>query len=245
MDSKLNRLLVVTADIGASLNAYDKGAKKLAALGIYDLVTGEALHFVNLGDLRPEGEHLANGVALDDDGNAYITDSFYPVIYKVDTNGNASVFLENNRFDTNGINLNGLVYHANGYLLVAAKTEGVLFRVPISAPNDFTEIKLGRKIIGLDGVTLVNKNSIVVVANRAANVNTDKAFVITSEDDWGTAQVTAEYEFGNVYPTTSVVRNNKIYVLHSRLNELVRADKETKKRLMTKASIQQIGRVIP
>ena len=245
VDTKLNRLLVVTADIGASLNSYDKGVKKLAALGIYDLTTGEALHFINLGELRPKGNHLANGIALDDNGNAYVTDSFYPVIYKVDKEGKPSVFLENKRFKTSGINLNGLIYHPNGYLIVAAKTEGVLFRVPLSTPEDFTKIKLNRKIIGLDGVTLVDNKSIVVVANRAANVNTDKAFLITSDDDWGAAQITGEYEFENVYPTTSVVKDDKIYVLHSSLNQLVRADKEDKKRLTKKATIQQIGNIMP
>jgi len=245
IDTRLNRLLVVTADIGASLNAYDKGVKALAALGIYDLTTGKALHFINLGELRPKGDHLANGVALDDNGNAYITDSFYPVIYKVDVKGRASVFLENKRFKMDGINLNGLVYHPNGYLIVAAKTEGVLFKVPLQTPDNFTEIKLNRKIIGLDGVTLVNKNNIVVVANRAANVNTDKAFLITSDDDWRAARVTEEYAFGNVYPTTSVVKDNKIYVLHSSLNQLVSADKEGKKQLTKKSTIQQIWKVIP
>ncbi|MCW8931193.1 MAG: hypothetical protein OQL19_13250 [Gammaproteobacteria bacterium] len=245
VDTKLNRLLVATADIGSSTNSYNKGIKKLAALGIFDLTTGEALHFINLGELIPKGNHLANGLALDKNGNAYITDSFYPVIYKVDTKGKATVFLESTRFKKNGINLNGLIYHPDGYLIVAAKTEGILFKIPLSTPSSFTEIKLDRTIIGLDGVTLVNKKNLVVVANRAANVNTDKAFSITSNDNWETAQIIDEYKFRNVYPTTSVIKDNKIYVLHSNLNELVKADNHRKKLLTKTATIQQIGNIIP
>ena len=244
IDIASNRLFVATADIGASIRPYQGGAKKLAALGIYNLSTGEPIHFVNLGVLRPASNHLANGVAVDTEGNAYITDSFSPVIYKVNAQGKASVFLENERFVTKGINLNGLIHHPDGYLIVAAKTEGVLFKIPLSNPESFSEIKLDRKIIGADGVTLVNGKDLIVVANRAVGVNTDAAFAIRSNDGWKTAKVADEFKFGNVYPTTSVVKGSKIYALHSSLNTLVSAGKKMKEKLIETATIQQIGNVI-
>jgi len=85
IDAKRNRLLVVNSDIGASIRSYSKGVKKLASLAIYELSSGKPMHFVDPGKLLPDTDHLANGMTLDTDGNAYVTDSFAPVIYKIDT----------------------------------------------------------------------------------------------------------------------------------------------------------------
>ncbi len=241
VDEQRNRLLVVSGDIGSSIRAYPKGIKKLAALGIYNLSTGKALHFVNLGELLPQENHLANGLALDSEGNAYITDSFAPVIYKVNTEGKASVFLKSDRFKGKGINLNGIAFHPEGYLIVAKKSSGRLFKIPLTKPNDFSEIQLEEKLFGSDGVTLLNNNNVLIVANRASGVNNEKAFIINSDDHWQSASRIAEYSLGSVYPTTGVVRQGKIYVLYSSLNILVTAAKEAKNSLRQRAIIQQIG----
>jgi hypothetical protein len=44
-----------------------------------------------------------------------------------------------------------------------------------------------------------------------------------------------------VYPTTGVIRKNKIYVLHSNLQTLMLSSKEEKNQLRKKATIQQVG----
>ncbi len=243
VDEQRNRLLAVSGDLGSSIKAYPKGIKKLAALGIYDLSTGKALHFVNLGDLLPQDPHLANGLTIDSTGNAYVTDSFAPVIYKINVKGEASIFLQSDRFKGKGINLNGIVFHPDGYLIAAMKSTGILFKIPLTEPDSFSEIKLGKKLFGSDGVTLLNNNNLLIVANRASGVNNEKAFIIKSDDHWQTAALVDEYPLGNVYPTTGVVRQGKIYVLHSSLNVLVKAKKENKNNLTQRATIQQIGTI--
>lgn len=214
IDSKRNRLLVVNSDIGSSINSYVEGPKKSASLGVYDLSTGKNIDFINLGKLLPNKNHLANGMTLDSEGNIYVTDSFSPVIYKIDTSGHASIFLESDKFVGEGINLNGIVFHPDGYLIAVKKGEGVLFKIPLNNPQKFSMIKSPRKFIGGDGLVLLNNKELVVIANRAVGEITETVFSLESTDDWKTAKVTKELKFGKVYLTTGVIRKGKLYVMH-------------------------------
>jgi hypothetical protein len=240
VDIKRNRLLVVNSDIGSSINSYVEGPKKLASLGIYELSTGKNIDFINLGKLLPNKNHLANGMTLDSEGNIYVTDSFSPVIYKIDTSGHASIFLESERFLGEGINLNGIVFHPNGYLLAVKKGEGVLFKIPLNKPQEFSVIKSSRKFIGGDGLILLNNKELIVIANRAAGEITETVFSLSSTDDWGSTKVTQELKFGKVYLTTGVMRKDKLFVMHSNLKSLMLASKDEKNKLNKKATIQQV-----
>jgi DNA-binding beta-propeller fold protein YncE len=240
VDVKRNRLLVVNSDIGSSINSYGGGPKKSASLGIYELSTGKNIDFINLGKLLPNKNHLANGMTLDLEGNIYVTDSFSPVIFKIDTRGHASIFLESERFLGEGINLNGIVFHPNGYLLAVKKGEGVLFKIPLDKPQEFSVIKSPRKFIGGDGLVLLNNKELIVIANRAAGEITETVFSLSSTDDWVTTKVTKELKFGKVYLTTGVMRKDKLYVMHSNLKSLMLASKDEKNKLNKKATIQQV-----
>lgn len=243
VDIKRDRLLVVNSDIGSSINSYIEGPKKLASLGIYQLSTGKNIDFINLGKLLPNKNHLANGMTLDSEGNIYVTDSFSPVIYKISTNGHASIFLESDQFLGEGINLNGIVFHPNGYLIAVKKGEGVLFKIPLDKPQNFSVIKSSRKFIGGDGLVLLNKNELTVIANRAAGQITETVFSLNSADDWETAEVTKELKFGKVYLTTGVLKEDKLYVIHSNLKSLMLAPKQEKNNLKQKATIQQVSSI--
>jgi sugar lactone lactonase YvrE len=240
VDVKRNRLYVVNSDIGSSINAYSEGPKKLASLGIYELSTGKSVNFIDLGKLLPNKSHLANGMTLDSEGNVYVTDSFSPVIYKIDTKGHATIFLESDRFLGDGINLNGIVFHPDGYLIVVKKGEGVLFKIPLNNPNKFSLINTPRKFIGGDGLVLLSNNDLVVIANRAAGEVTETVFSLHSKDGWNTANVKKELKFGKVYLTTGVMRKNELYVMHSNLKALMLASAGDKSKLDKKATIQQI-----
>jgi len=207
---------------------------------VYELSTGKNIDFINLGKLRPNKNHLANGMTLDSEGNIYVTDSFSPVIYKIDTSGHATVFLESDRFAGKGINLNGIVFHPDGYLIVVKKGEGVLFKIPLSNPREFSEIKTSRNFIGGDGLVLLNNKKLIVIANRAAGEITETVFSLESIDGWETAKVTKELKFGKVYLTTGVMRKNKLYVMHSNLKALILAPIDEKSKLNKKATIQQV-----
>jgi len=86
IDKAHKRLLVTNAKADGSL----------AQLAIYDLNTKARLYLVNLATVANDGApHLANDVAIDQQGNAYVTDSYAGIIYKVGLNGNGTVFYQN------------------------------------------------------------------------------------------------------------------------------------------------------
>jgi hypothetical protein len=242
IDPARGRLGAVNSDLGASVKASAVGPKKLAGVGIYDLSSGKPLDYVDLAPLS-DGPHLLNGIALDQSGNAYVTDSFSPVIYKITPDGRASLFLRDERFAGEAINLNGVVAHPDGYLLVIKKSDGALFKVPLSRPAQFSKVIIGRQFVGGDGLTLVGKRELVVIANRTPIASSNAAFSLSSDDDWGTAKLIASLPLGDVYPTTAVLRNDTLYVVHSQLNELIALPKERKSELRLEATIRPIARV--
>ncbi|WP_428261687.1 hypothetical protein [Haliangium sp.] len=244
VDATRGRLWAVTSDLGVSVKESARGPKKLAAVGVYDLATGEPVDYVDLAALTP-GDHLANGIAVDSDGNAYVTDSFSPVIYKIDAQGRASVFLRDEQFAGDGISLNGVVVHPDGYLLVVKKSDGTLFRVPLDDPARFSKVDVADRFKGGDGLLLVGEKDLVIIANQASGTASNAAFSLSSQDGWGSARLDQILPLGAVYPTTGVVREGRIYVVHSKLNELIQSSVEDRERLRTEATIQDIGHVAP
>jgi sugar lactone lactonase YvrE len=242
VDSERGRLWAVNSDFASSLKPSAAGPKHLAAVGVYDLTTGKALDYIDLSALS-SGPHLLNGIALDSNGSAYVTDSFSPNIYKIDAHGHASLFLTDPRFTGEGINLNGLVVHPDGYLLVIKKSDGALFKVPLAKPSAFSKVELDTQLIGGDGVLLAGTENLVVIANQVPGTASNAAFSLSSDDGWASARLRAKQSLGDVYPTTAVVRDGALYVIHSRLNELIQAPPERKAELRVEATIRAIGKV--
>jgi len=243
VDTKRNRLLALTSDLGASIRTTKVDIKRYAALAIYDLVTGKPLQFVDLSKVIPNTERLVNGMALDNKGNAYITDSFAAAIYKVDVEGKASLFLQDDEFSGEGINLNGIVHHPAGYLLAVKKSSGVLYKIPLNQPKHFKAVISDRKYVGADGLVLAKNNEVIIIANQASGLKTNSAFSVSSNDDWQTMTTVNQYSFGDVYPTTGVLKNGKIFAVYSKLNTLVAAPESEKSNIRQHATIELIGYV--
>lgn len=208
IDEVLSRLLVVAADTNVSLESETMGA---AQVGMYDLETGERLHLVDLASLAPDVKHFANDVAVDDDGNAYITDSLAPLIYKVTPQGEASIFLEDDHLLIDGFGGNGIVYHPDGYLLVGISGVEV-YKVPLDSPADWTVVDTD-EVIAADGMLLHLDGELIVV-------NQGSIVALTSEDDWETAQVTSRSP--NHPATTITFRGDDIYAIYPESAEIVR-----------------------
>src|SRR5258708_37247768 len=92
VDAQRQRLLVTNANWGINVDAGKDTLRKIAGLGIYNLLTGKQVAYVDLEALRPGLPHFVSDIAFDSAGTAYITDSLSPVIYQVDPDGKASVF---------------------------------------------------------------------------------------------------------------------------------------------------------
>ena len=111
--------------------------------GSFDRLTGDPLFYVDLAAAASDGRDFANDVAVDPDGNAYVTNSFTPVIYKVDLNGNVSVFLRDDRFAASPIGLNGIDYNPDGFLLAAVMGQSKLYKIPLDDPASMSEVDAG------------------------------------------------------------------------------------------------------
>ncbi|TGE21075.1 SMP-30/gluconolactonase/LRE family protein [Hymenobacter metallicola] len=213
LDATRQRLLAAVSDNGANTSRSTSGTlRQLAALAIFNATNGSLTSFVNLGALRPGQNHFANDIAVDAQGNAYITDSLSPLIYKVDPQGAASVFLENNMLSGgSGFGLNGIVYHPDGYLLVAKANDGSLFKVPLSNPSNFTKVATNQNLslTGADGLVLTDPKTLLLVSGSQSTV-----FRLTTTTDWASATEAGRFATGAVSPTTITRRADAAYVLY-------------------------------
>ena len=212
IDPIRHRLLAAVADNGANTTRSTPATlAKLAAVAIFNANNGNLTKYVDLGALRPNQRHFANDIAVDIEGNAYVTDSFSPIIYRVDTDGNASIFLEDAQLGAaTGFGLNGIVYHPDGYLLVAKTTEGSLFKVPINNPKGFTRVSSSQNIVGADGLLLLNPKTLLLVSGSQSTV-----YRLSSNDSWATTSSTGSFATGPTSPTTITRRSlTDAYVLY-------------------------------
>ncbi len=219
VDEARQRLLVAVSDPG--YNAARTSAatqRKLAGLAVFNLSSGARTSYTDLGALRPGQNHFANDIAVDGQGNSYVTDSFSPLIYKVNTQGVATVLLENAQLaaPAGAFGLNGIVFHPDGYLLIAKSNEGVIFKIPLNNPESFTKLTLPQALTGADGMLLQDNKTLQVVTNSQA-----KVYRLTSADNWTSATVSGTFSTPPQYPTTLARREGAdSYVLYSNLNAL-------------------------
>lgn len=215
VDSERDRLLVCNSDPGVSVHTKKENQGKLAGLGIFQLSTGKLIKYIDLARLSGIGGHFCNDIGLDGAGNIYVSDSFSPIIYKVDTNHKASIFFRNERFKGEGFNLNGLVIK-DDYLIIAKYNEGILFKVPLNDPSKFTQVAMSETFPGADGLIWAADGSLIVIAN----MNTNKVIKFTSTDNWASATVAGSSDTGQVFATTGVNRGGDIYAINAMLHVL-------------------------
>ncbi|TDE14411.1 SMP-30/gluconolactonase/LRE family protein [Dyadobacter psychrotolerans] len=210
-----SRIFVCNSDRGLSVKSVKADSLQTAELLVFDLNTKQLLRRTVLDELIPAAErNFANDVTLAPDGTAYVTDSFSPVIYKVNPDGMASVLVRDNvNFSSPNFGLNGILYHPDGYLIVANTGQGKLFKVNLKNNNSVSEIT-GTGTLPGDGLTLLNNDLYVVTGSgtRVAQVR--------STDNWQTASVVKIDEGVYTGATTSVAVNNQIYTLNARIGAI-------------------------
>lgn len=214
MKVRNNLLYVCNGDQGVSDKSTPQTALKTAKLFIYDLTSRQAIRRVDLAALLPGVNHYANDIAFDDQGNAYVTDSFAPVIYKVPADTSQASLLVNSPLfsGAQGINLNGIVYHPDKFLIVVKSNEGKLFKVDLTNISNVSEIT---------GVTLVNGDGMVLYNNDLYVVNgRNKVSQVRSTDGWQTASLVKTDSVGYNQATTNVLVNDKLYTINARIDEV-------------------------
>ncbi len=223
VDKKNNRLVVCNSDSGFGVKSTKETTGRLAQVLMYDLSTGKKLQTVDLGSLY-QGGHFANDLTFDEVGNIYVTDSFSPVVYKIDTDGTPSLLVESELFRAPGgsFGLNGIVYH-DSFLIVARADVGKLYKVALDNPKDIKEIVLDGVVNSVDGLLLQKDNSLILVSNNFAGVSFDEAvYKIQTTDNWDSGSIKAVRKIeGNVFPTTVTEVEGTVFVNYSYLPDLV------------------------
>ncbi len=213
-DDKRSLLYVCVADPGASIKSKTETQGKLSKLIAFDINTGEKRFSADLSSLNTNGGNFANDVTIDNDGNLYVTNSFSPIIYKITQSGKASIFTTHDDWKGEGFNLNGIVFHPNGYLIVAKSNTGLLYKISLENPNTIKVIKLD-PLLGADGLILNSKNELVVISNARNEI-----YQLTSNDNWENAIIKAKVKSTMSFPTTGVQIKSKNYILNAKLDEL-------------------------
>ncbi len=204
IDAERNRLLVantVFLFVNPSLSLQ-------SFLNIYDLTTGERLDMIDLMADDPDGYHFANDMAVDADGNVYVTDSYFGV-YKVDTDGNVTPFASEKVGITSP---NGIVYHPDGYLIVSDADMKALYKVPLDDPLSVTKVDLGQDV-SVDGMVWHPNGELIMV-----EYGSDSILSLRSDDGWETAVVVAT---SPDHPaSTLAVRGEQIYAIYPHFDDL-------------------------
>jgi sugar lactone lactonase YvrE len=183
-DEKHNILYVTNVDNGVAAKTNPATAYKVSEVIAFDLTTGKRKFSVDLGKLNAGQPNFINDLTMDAEGNVYVTNSFSPIIFRIDKDHKASVFARNDSWKGEGFNLNGIVYHPDGYLIVAQSSKGILYKIDIKNPVDVKVIQIDEPVVGVDGIILNGKNELVIMLNASS-----KILKLTTTDGWKHARL--------------------------------------------------------
>lgn len=201
------------------------------ALAAYDLRSGNRI-FLSLlpyDDATDGTRHTANDVAVDFKGNAYVTNSGRNYIWKVNADGDASIFSRSRAFTAHPVDrdspfsycgLNGIAYVSKGYLLVVQSNTGKMFKVD---EDDGTArlVLLDEDLTLADGIAIRSDGVVLVVSQN-------KLWFLKSPDSWGEGVVFDKIDLDSEgFPTSVAVgAEDRVYVLNGHVLEGVMGNVE-------------------
>ena len=209
IDKSNGRLLAVSSNLQNPM---------VANLFIFNLIDGSLIHNIDLSTLSP-GLNFVNDVAVDADGNAYVSNSDQGVVFKVDMNGNSSIFFQDENFapadPTMETGFNGIEYHDDGYLIISHYESNKIYKLDISSPSSIQEVSLPSGFVrGGDGIYLSDDELVIVNNNGVPFVS---KFV--SNDNWISATLEGStYATGDIFPTAVVKIGEDYMVSNSYFN---------------------------
>ncbi len=225
IDTTNSRLLAVGANIQDPTVAW---------LFRFNLADGALIDSINLASLNTgPGLTFVNDVAVDSEGNAYVTNSDRGIIYKVDVEGEASIFFQDNSLTPpNPITqtgFNGIEYHEDGFLLVVHSVNDKIYKILIDDPSEFTEVSIPDGFLRSGDGMFLDGEELVVISNTASEaVDSDVSNPVVpfvtkfmSSDDWNSAAPVGDtYATGDVFPTTVVKVGEDYFINYAYFNFL-------------------------
>ncbi|MEM0941275.1 MAG: hypothetical protein AAGI25_16030 [Bacteroidota bacterium] len=202
----------------------------LSRIGIFSL-EGELEKTIDV----PETSfpHFLNDVIVDDDGNAYVTDSFGPQIWKVPVDlSEMSIWVSDERFinSFDFFNLNGLTFTPDNKYIIATSDdiggEGDLFRIDLSTKEvlavEVEAESFSGFFFGGDGIVFENNQNLLLFSyfqgiTRANFSNDYSSCTVTKADQH--SELFADYVAD--FPTTGKTYNGDLYLVLGQLDHIV------------------------
>lgn len=157
---------------------------------------------------------LADDVAVDAEGIAYLTDAKASKIWKVGKDGKLLSIIRNPLFTPkewykNLVALNGIVYHPDGFLIVIHTFSGNLYKVDVAKGYEVKLIEVaGGPLSFGDGLELLSPTKLVVAGNPSGRL-------VESSDGWETASVVAKFNGpAHRLATAATVKDRRVYINH-------------------------------
>ena len=199
---------------------------------VYDTENGELLETLS----TPETDStFLNDVAFTPSGDAYITDSQRPVLFKISSSemsggstGGAGTggagegagieawleFSDTPLTYQEGFNLNGIASTPDGaYLIVVQSNTGQLFRINTET-KEVTEIDLGGDTVMAGDGILLDGGTLYVTRNSAGLI-----VPVTLSDDYSSGTVGEGFSDPSfIYPTTIAKAGDTLLVVNSQFN---------------------------
>jgi DNA-binding beta-propeller fold protein YncE len=183
VDEARDRILVANAD----RSVFAGESQGLAMMGAYSLTTGQRLAMVDLAaELNADNDtgHFANDVAVADDGYAFVTDTRQNVVYRISPDYEASVHYAFSGVE--GIALNGIEWHPDGYLVIADMGNGRFYKLATEPGSDAAMIAVPEALPGADGIVWRPDGALAVVQNSPTD---GRVVLLVSDDGWLSAAI--------------------------------------------------------
>ncbi|EOA27455.1 hypothetical protein CARUB_v10023593mg [Capsella rubella] len=214
IDRHRNRLLLAVGDLLGN---------RFSALVAYDLSTWRRIFLTVLSSSSSHHSiskeiSYAHDVAVDTQGNAYVTDAKGGKIWLLDVNGKLVSIIRSPLFIppawfNNFVSLNGIVYHPDAFLLVIHTFSGFLFKIDVTNADITTKVTVvdvsGGSLRFGDGLEFLSPTKIVVAGSPSSKL-------VESSDGWRTASVTGWFSSGMVHRLVSsaTVKEGRVYLNH-------------------------------
>ncbi|MFD5750253.1 hypothetical protein [Streptomyces sp. NPDC127033] len=198
VDRERGRVLVSNVDYGTADRSKEKPFG-IAGVGSYDLATGKQDWCVDLTAIALDGKkHLISDVTVAPDGTIYAVDELTPTVFRIDTEGRASVFLRSDLLQgkldipdfLNGVGMSAVEWVAGDQLIIAM-AGGSLVRVPVQQPEDAELVKLSGTPLSAPtaGMRLLEDGSITAVSSGLLNGKPAQIQHVKPSNNWKQATV--------------------------------------------------------
>lgn len=231
VDTPRRRILTANEDVGVSPKSTAQSKNRTAQVFELDWDSGAVRRIYDFSHLS-DGATLSNDLTVNRQGNIYVTDSFQPQIHRVDSSsGTASVWAKDKRLkpetggEATGLlpNLNGIVFHPDGFLIAGDYVQGKLWRIPVDNPAALAEVPLAARLAEPDGLVLQNNRTLTAVQTSATadrSMHSDVT-VLVSDDGWQSARIKTVRPLAGINgATTGTLVTGASWVVNSRFPEL-------------------------